>query len=365
MKIKAALAREKGKVTIEELELGKPRAGEVLVKMVASGICHTDFTTLNLEVPTALPLVLGHEGVGVVEEVGPGVATLQPGDHVIMSYPSCGKCESCLQGHPYACDDSTALFFSGFYADGDRRITDGRGEKVGALFGQGSFADHCIIAERNAVKVDPEVELKSLCSLACGAQTGAGAVLNRMKPTPGDSLVVFGCGAVGISAVMAGKLAGCSTIIAVDIVPSRLELALECGATHAINGRDFEDISAEVRRLTGGRGANFALEASGVPALVTQMLQSVKKEGLAVLVSFVSGPVQIDTTMLFVGPCISFAGTVEGASNPPIFIPRLVQYFKEGKFPVDKLASYYAFEDIHKAMEDARSGKAIKPILLF
>ena len=365
MKIKAALAREKGKVTIEELELGAPRPGEVLVKMVASGICHTDFTTLNLEVPTELPLVLGHEGVGVVEEVGPGVSTLQPGDHVIMSYPSCGKCESCLQGHPYACDDSTALFFSGFYADGDRRITDGRGEKVGALFGQGSFADHCIIAERNAVKVDPEVELKSLCSLACGAQTGAGAVLNRMKPMPGDSLVVFGCGAVGISAVMAGKLAGCSTIIAVDIVPSRLELARECGATHVINGREFEDISQEVKRLTGGKGANFALEASGVPALVTQMLQSVKKEGLAVLVSFVSGPVEIDTTMLFVGPCISFAGTVEGASNPPIFIPKLVQYFKEWKFPVDKLATYYPFEDIHQAMEDARSGKAIKPILLF
>ena len=365
MKIKAALAREKGKVTIEELELGAPRPGEVLVKMVASGICHTDFTTLNLEVPTELPLVLGHEGVGVVEEVGPGVSTLQPGDHVIMSYPSCGKCESCLQGHPYACDDSTALFFSGFYADGDRRITDGRGEKVGALFGQGSFADHCIIAERNAVKVDPEVELKSLCSLACGAQTGAGAVLNRMKPMPGDSLVVFGCGAVGISAVMAGKLAGCSTIIAVDIVPSRLELARDCGAPHVINGREFEDISQEVKRLTGGKGANFALEASGVPALVTQMLQSVKKEGLAVLVSFVSGPVEIDTTMLFVGPCISFAGTVEGASNPPIFIPKLVQYFKEGKFPVDKLATYYPFEDIHQAMEDARSGKAIKPILLF
>ena len=365
MKIKAALAREKGKVTIEELELGEPRRGEVLVRLVASGICHTDFTTMNLEVPTSLPIVLGHEGVGIVEQVGEGVRSLAPGDHVILSFPSCGCCESCQQGRPYACDDSTALFFSGFYADGDRRITDAKGEKVGALFGQGSFADHCIIAERNAVKVDPEVELKSLCSLACGAQTGAGAVLNRMKPMPGDSFVVFGCGAVGISAIMAAKLAGCSTIIGVDIVPSRLELALECGATDVINGRDFEDIPAEVRRLTGGKGASFALEASGVPALVKQMLQSVKKEGLAVLVSFVSGPVEIDTTMLFVGPCLTFAGTVEGASNPPIFIPRLVQYFKEGRFPVDKLATYYAFEDIHRAMEDARSGKAIKPILLF
>ena len=142
-------------------------------------------------------------------------------------------------------------------------------------------------------------------------------------------------------------------------------LALECGATDVINGREVRDISEEVKRLTGGKGASFALEASGVPALVRQMLQSVKKEGQAVLVSFVSGPVEIDTTMLFVGPCISFAGTVEGASNPPVFIPKLVQYFKEGRFPVDKLATYYPFEDIHRAMEDARSGKAIKPILLF
>lgn len=365
MKIKAAVVREKGKIALEELELGKPRMGEVLVRTLASGICHTDFSTLNLEVPTTLPIVLGHEGVGIVEEVGPGVQDLAVGDHVIMSFPSCGGCESCLQGRPYACDNSTELFFFGTYGDRDRRLTDASGQKVGALFGQGSFADHCIIAARNAVKVDPAVDMKALCSLACGVQTGAGAVLNKMKPQPGDSFVVFGCGAVGISAIMAAKLAGCSTIIGVDVVPERMELALECGATHVINGRECPAIAREVQSLTGGKGAHFALEASGVPAMVEQMLQSVRKEGQAVLVSFVSGPVTLDVSMLFVGPCISFSGVVEGNSNPQSFIPRLVEFCKDGRLPVEKLCTFYPFGELDKAMADARSGKAIKPVLLF
>ena len=365
MKIRAAVVREAGKLEIETLELGKPRTGEVLVKLIASGICHTDSSALNMLVPGKYPMVLGHEGVGIVEEVGPGVRDLAPGDHVIMSFPSCGCCEECLEGRPYACDQSTELFFHGIYADGDRRITDASGEKVGALFGQGSLADHCIIAERNAVKADPEVELKALCSLACGVQTGAGAVLNRMDPMPGDSIVVFGCGAVGISAIMAAKLSGCGTIIGVDAVPSRLELSLECGATHVINGRECPDIAGEIKRLTGGKGVHFALEASGAPALVPQMLAGMRKEGLAVLVSFLSGPVELDATMLFVGPCISFAGTVEGAANPQLFIPRLVQFYKEGRLPVDKLASYYSFEEVHRAFEESKNGSAIKPIILF
>ena len=365
LKIKAAVVREAGKLEVEELELGKPRWGEVLVKLLASGICHTDASALNMQVPGKYPMVLGHEGVGIVEEIGPGVESLLPGDRVILSFPSCGRCEECLEGRPYACDKSTELFFHGVYADGDRRITDAKGEKVGALFGQGSLADHCIVAERNAVKADPEVELKALCSLACGAQTGAGAVLNKMKPSPGDAIAVFGCGAVGISAIMAAKLSGCGTIIGVDVVPSRLELSLECGATHVIHGRDCPDIAGEIRRLTGGKGVRFALEASGVPALVPQMLAGMRKEGLAVLVSFLSGPVELDATMLFVGPCVSFAGTVEGASNPQLFIPKLVQFFKEGRLPVDRLATYYPFAEVRRAFEESRTGKAIKPIVVF
>ena len=365
MRITAAVAVEKGKLEIQELELGVPQMGEVLVRLVACGVCHTDTSTLNLEVPSPLPMVLGHEGVGIVEQVGPGVQSLKEGDHVILSFPSCGCCENCRDGKPYACETSSELFFNGIYQSGGRRIRNDAGQDVGSLFGQGGFADHCIVAERSAVKVDPEVDMRPLCSLACGAQTGAGAVLNLMKPRPGDSIVVFGCGAVGISAIMAAKIAGCGVIIGVDAVPSRLELAKECGATHVINGRECSDISAEVVRLTGGRGARFALESSGAAVLVKPMILSLGKEGRAVVVSFVGGEVDMNLTMLFVGSCRSLEGTVEGASNPQTFIPRLVQFYKEGLFPVDKLVTYYPFRDIQKAFAESHSGKAIKPILLF
>ena len=366
MKIKAGVCRETGKLELEELNLGEPQLGEVTVKMVASGICHTDTSVMMQFLATPLPMVLGHEGVGIVEKVGPGVKTLKPGDHVIMSFPSCGHCESCLDGRPYACEDSGPLFFGGHYAsDGGMRITDDNGVKVGSLFGQGSFATYCIIDERNAVKVDPEVDLRPLCSLGCGIQTGAGAVLNKMKPKPGDTVVVFGCGAVGFAGIMAAKLAGCSTIIGVDAVPSRLELALECGATHVINGKECDDIAAEVRRLTDGKGAHFALEASGSPKLCKIMLESVRREGTAVVVSMVAGSVDIDVTPLFIGPCLTFTGTVEGAANPQLFIPKLVQYFKEGKLPVDKLCKYYEFDQIHEAFEASHNGSVIKPVLVF
>ncbi len=364
MRIKAAVAVEKGKLEIQELELGAPKMGEVLVKVVACGICHTDTSTLNLVVPSPLPMVLGHEGVGVVEQVGPGVQSLKEGDHVILSFPSCGSCEQCQSGKPYACETSSELFFNGIYQAGGTRIKNDAGQDVGSLFGQGGFADHCIVSERCAVKVDPEIELPPLCSLACGAQTGAGAVLNLMKPRPGDSIAVFGCGAVGMSAVMAAKLAGCGTIIGVDAVPSRLELAKECGATHVINGKACPDIAAEILSITGGKGTNFALESSGATALVQPMLTGLGKEGRAVVVSF-AGDVELNISFLFVGSCRSLEGTVEGASNPQVFIPQLVRFYKEGLFPVDKLAAYYSFDQIDQAFADSASGKTIKPILVF
>lgn len=365
MKIKAATVREPGKLAVEELNLGEPGIGEVLVKLVASGVCHTDASVMNLQAPTEFPIVLGHEGVGIVEKIGEGVTTLKPGDHVIMSFPSCGHCANCSDGHPYACDQSVPLFFFGVYGDGSKRITDNDGKAIGSLFGQGAFADHCIVAERTAVKVDPELDLKPLCSLGCGVQTGAGAVLLRMQPKPGDTIAIFGCGAVGISAIMAAKLAGCGTIIAIDVVPSRLDLAVECGATHVINGRECEDVTAEIRRITNGRGVKFALEAAGVAALITTMLESMENNGLAIMVSMAGGSVNMDVTRLFVGPCVTFAGLVEGGANPRTFIPKLVEYYKKGQLPVDKLCTYYSFDDIDKAFEDSHNGTAIKPVVVF
>lgn len=367
MKIKAAVCREKGALAIEEVELAAPKMGEILVKMVASGVCHTDSSARDLFIPATLPMVLGHEGVGIVESVGEGVSEFAPGDKVIISFPYCGECEACRIGHPYACEDSFHLFFHGRYKDGTTRVTGADGTEIGSLFGQGSFGTYAVCDASSAVKVDVEIEdLKALCSLGCGVQTGAGAVLNRMAPRPGTTFVVFGCGAVGIAAIMAAKIAGCSTIIGVDIVPSRLDLALECGATDVINGRECADVPAEIKRLCGGKGAHFALEASGVPALGLQMLDSMRREGLAVIVSVMGDktmPVLIENQIM--SPSVTLAGIVEGGSNPKVFIPELVKYYKEGRLPVGKMAKYYKFEDIEEAFEASHNGSVIKPVLVF
>ncbi len=364
MKMRAYVAREANKYAMENVELAEPKFGELRVKLVASGVCHTDAAALAQFIPLTLPAVLGHEGVGVVEAVGPGMSDFEVGDHVIMSYPSCGCCVPCQQGKPYACRKGHHMMFDGSYSDGGRRITGENGEKISSLFGQASFAEYSIIEARNAVKVDKSVDLKPLVSLGCGVQTGAGAVLKRLNPKPGSSLVVFGVGAVGIAAIMAAKIAGCSKIIGVDVVPSRLQLALECGATDVINGKEVDAV-AKIKELTGGNGANYSVECSGVPALCVQALDCLDQEGTECIVS-VTG----DRDMVFkpemqlMTPCRTITGVVEGGSNPKVFIPELVKFYQEGRLPVDKLCKYYKFEELDAAMEDSHSGAVIKPVLV-
>ncbi|MCF0120229.1 MAG: alcohol dehydrogenase catalytic domain-containing protein, partial [Oscillospiraceae bacterium] len=219
MKVTAAITHEKGAIAIETVDLAEPKASEVMVKIIASGVCHTDTAGRNQVIPVTLPAIFGHEGVGIVEKVGAGVDSLKPGDRVIMTFPSCGRCENCLSGHPYSCEIMNQLMFDGSYKDGTKRFSQ-NGVDVSSFFGQGAFASHVVVDARNAVKVNvkDDEELCHLCSLGCGVQTGAGAVLNRCKPEPGTSLVVFGCGGVGMAAIMAAKIAGCSTIVAVDVV---------------------------------------------------------------------------------------------------------------------------------------------------
>lgn len=365
MKVKAAVTREKGKLAIETVELAEPKAGEVLVRMVASGICHTDTAVIEQYLPVTFPIVAGHEGVGVVEKVGPGVVSLAPGDRVILTFPSCGVCDQCQDGHPYSCDDNFNMLFGGNYRDGTKRMSDDNGTEIGVMFMQSSFSTYTIANVDNAIKVDvDEDELKALCSLGCGVQTGAGAVLNRMKPSPGSSIAVFGCGAVGLAAIMAAKLSGCSTIIAIHGSKGREE-ALEFGATHTIHGRK-EDIVARVKEITGGKGVNYALESSGQPALAVTMLDCMAKEGLAVTVSVTADaevPIKLEPQIM--NPSVTFAGCVEGHSNPKVFIPQLVRLYKEGKLPIDKMNKYYKFEEIEKAMEESHTGGVLKPILVF
>lgn len=365
MKTLASVTHKPGQLSLEEVELSTPKASEVLVKTVACGVCHTDAAALHAFIPVTLPIVLGHEGVGIVEETGSEVTSLKKGDRVIMSFPSCGKCDYCHDGHPYACDNLNTLFFDGTYSDGTRRLSQ-NGADISSFFGQGSFAGHVIVDARNAVKVDVDTDddLANLCSLGCGVQTGAGAVLNRIKPEKGSSLAVFGCGGVGMSAVMAAAIAGCGAIIGVDIVPSRLELAKKSGATHVINSNETDPV-AEIKRITGG-GAHYSVESSGIAGVTLQALGCLRRKGTTVLLS-VTGPETISLPLeaCILNPSVTLTGLSEGGSNPQTFIPELVKYYREGRLPVDKLVKFYDFKDIEKAFHDSHTGVTIKPVLRF
>ena len=359
MDIKAAVTRSKGDAfQVESAKLAEPEFDEIRVQIVASGVCHTDVVARD-EGIAPYPIVLGHEGSGIVEAVGSGVNDLQVGDHVVLSFAHCGRCGHCLTGHPTVCDVFNDLNFGGAMDDGSHRISQDDTD-LGTFFGQSSFASYAIAKARNAVKVDSDVDLALLGPLGCGIQTGAGTVLNRLQPEFGSSIVVYGAGAVGLSAVMAAKITGCQHIIAVDVHDNRLELAKELGATHTLNGKEV-DVVEEIKRITG-TGSHYAVETTGVPPLVKQGLNALRPLGTLAIVG-VTPEVNIDVHNEIMAEGKSMIGVIEGDSVPRVFIPQLVAYYKAGQFPFDKLVKFYSFEQINEAFADSASGATIKPIL--
>ena len=365
MKVKAALTMGlREEFMIGEIDLAEPKETEVLVKMAGCGVCHTDACARDGEAPgPELPAVLGHEGSGVVEKVGSLVKGIKPGDYVVIAFSSCGTCEMCQAGHPTCCERFDEIAFGGTLPEGTSRLSKD-GKKLSAFFGQSSFAEYVVADQRNIVVVDKDIDLALLGPLGCGIGTGAGTVLNALRPGPGSSIAVYGCGGVGLSALMAAKASGCTTIIGVDTVPSRLELAKELGATHVINGKECEDIAAEIIRITGG-GADFSVESTGVPALVNTALYCLKRRGTCAEVATTSSAIPIEMQTALMGVQKKLIGVVEGDSLPQEFIPRLIRLYKAGLFPFDKLIGYYRFEDINEAFEDSRTGKTVKPVLKF
>ncbi|MGF7535320.1 NAD(P)-dependent alcohol dehydrogenase [Bacillus mexicanus] len=359
MKIKAALTRGLGKdFEIGEVEISEPKANDVLIKIVASGVCHTDAVARDLGL-TPFPVVLGHEGSGIVEKVGTGVKGLEPGDHVVLSYAYCGTCESCLTGHPGTCHRFNELNFEGKMEDHTHRLHH-HDHGVSTFFGQSSFGTYAIAHERNVVKVNKDVDLALLGPLGCGIQTGSGTVLNRLKPKFGESIVIFGAGAVGLSAVMAAKIVGCKHIIAVDIHDNRLELAKEIGATLVLNGKKV-DVVDEIKKATDG-GTHYAVDTTGVSPLIRQGLQALRPLGTIAIVG-VTGEMTMDVHNDLMAEGKTMMGVIEGDSIPQLFIPELVEYYKNGQFPFDKLVKFYEFDQINEAFEDSKTGVTIKPIL--
>jgi aryl-alcohol dehydrogenase len=362
--ITMAIAREaRAPLVLETGEIEGPRPDEVLVRVVATGVCHTDMVVRDQDFAAPLPMVLGHEGAGIVEAVGEAVTEVVPGDHVIMTYMWCGHCHTCESGHPAHCENMGALNFAGGRLDGSTATRDASGHAVhDHFFGQSSFSTFALANEKNIVKVDKDAPLELLGPLGCGIQTGAGAVLQALDVKAGTSFVAFGAGAVGLAAVMAARVAGATTIIAVDITPSRLELALEIGATHVINSRETDPV-ARIREITGG-GADYTLECSGRAEVLRQAIDSLGFLGACGIVGATregtEASFNVNEVMI---PGRRIIGIVQGDVISKIFIPKLVSLHNQGRFPFDRLVRFYPFDQINEAIADSESGVTIKPIL--
>jgi aryl-alcohol dehydrogenase len=363
MQITAAVAREKfGAFSMEQLELADPRPDELLVKIVASGMCQTDQHGRDGYYNTPLPAVFGHEGAGIVAAVGNGVTGFAPGDHVVISFPWCGACANCRRRMEFHCQRSSDLKMRGTRPDGSTLMRRDGAPVYSAFFQQSSFATYAIANERFAVKVRKDAPLELLGPFACSGQTGAGAVLNAMRPQPGDALAVFGVGAVGLSGLMAAKIAGCDPIIAVDIHAARLALARALGATHAIDHASRADVVAEIRKITGD-GVRFSLETSAQPAVFREAVEALMPAGTCVLLGSARRGTEVAFDMPFLQNGRVVRGVIQGESHPPEFIPQLVDFLMQGRMPVDRMITFYPLADINRAAQDSSNGTTIKPVL--
>ncbi len=363
MEIKAAVIFEtSGNFNIEQLEISDPNDDEVLVRIVGAGICHTDLAARDQHLPIPLPSVLGHEGAGVVEKVGDRVSKVKPGDHVVLSWDCCGTCTSCKAGNNSYCLNFFLHNFHGARPDGTTTLRKGDQVIHGSFFCQSSFADFALANERNVVKVREDVPLDILGPLGCGVQTGAGAVMNTLRPRPGASIAIFGVGPVGMSAVLGAVVCGCTTIIAVDINSDRLEMAKELGATHTVNAGEVDPVEA-IQDITGGGGAQFTLECVGNPKVLRQAVDVLPRLGVCGLLGVVPPGTEVALDMDAIMNGRTVRGIIEGDAIPDLFIPRLIELYNKGRFPFDRLITFYPFEEINRAVEDMETGRVITPVL--
>jgi aryl-alcohol dehydrogenase len=369
--IRAAVARSSDEPFVtESLRLSRPAANELLVRLVSTSVCHTDVMTKN-EGLCAFPIVLGHEGAGVVEALGDDVTGYDVGDHVVLSYDYCGRCPQCTSGKPSYCDDHGSLNFAGTRPDGRRthRHKDSETADVyGSFFQQSSFATHALSHASNTVKVDKALPLALLAPLGCGVQTGAGTIFNTLEVRPGTSLAVFGCGCVGLSAIMAARVAGAADIIAVDINPGRLQLASELGATATLIPSDFADAGSMVDSIcaiapTGA--CHYAIDTTGQPAVLRQAFDCCGPLGVTAMIAPNVPGTEVSIEMLGLLPGKSLRGVVQGDSVSKSFIPTLIDLWQQGRFPFDRMITRFeGIDSIESAVQAMRRGDAVKPVVI-
>jgi aryl-alcohol dehydrogenase len=365
MRITAAVLRERGgRFTPEDvqLDLGGLQATEVCVALSATGLCHTDLAARDGHLPVALPAILGHEGAGVIVAIGAAVRSVAIGDHVVLCPAACEVCGSCRSGHPSYCREMVRLNMPGPRPDGSYPHRDATGAPInGGFFGQSSLATHCLAHESNVVKVDRDLPLDLLGPLGCGLQTGAGTVLNALRPGPGDAIAVFGSGPVGLAAVMAARASGCTIVIAVDINPQRLETARDLGATHVLDSREG-DVTARIVEDICPAGLDGSIETTGRNDVIHHAVGVLGPRGRCALVAVPSSPqLELPWSVMTAGRSVTFVQ--EGDSVPHLFIPRLIGLYRAGVFPFDRLIQYYDLANVGQAVEDFEHGRVIKAVV--
>ena len=365
MKIKAAVLYELGgRLEVEDIELADPKENEVLEKVAAAGVCHSDVSVIDGVIPFPLPAVLGHEGSGVVERVGPGVDDVQKGDHVIFSFiPACGECFYCLRGMANLCEP--ALRLGGNLYDGTSRLTNGKGATINHFSSASCFAEYTVVPQQGAIKIDPDVPLDVVALIGCCVTTGAGAVFNTAKVPPGSSVAVFGCGGVGLSIVQGAAISGAQPVIALDLWQERLDLAMELGATHAINA-STEDGTRMIRELTGGKGVDFAFEAIGNSDTFSQAYRSIHWGGTCVCVGVPPADAKLTFDSRLIMQERTIKGSLYGSSNPKVDFVNLVALYSAGKLKLDQMITgRFPLERINGAFEDLRNGIGARSVIVF
>ncbi|RJQ75399.1 NAD(P)-dependent alcohol dehydrogenase [Pseudonocardiaceae bacterium YIM PH 21723] len=361
MEITAAVARGGAEFSVETLQLEEPRPDEVLVRYLAAGLCHTDLEAAKGTVPTPRPVVLGHEGAGIVEAVGSAVTGFQPGQRVLLSLDSCGSCRNCQRGLPPYCVNHIPLNFHSRRADGSVALRDAAGQPVHShFFGQSSHATHGLAHPRSLVVVGDDVPLEVLAPMGCGVITGAGAVLNSLRVQAGSSVAIFGAGAVGLSALMAAVVSGATRIVVVDRNADRLALASELGATDIVDASTVDSGEA-VLDLTGG--VDYAVESTGVLAVMNTAIAALAPLGAASILGVTAPEAALQANVFELLKGRSVVGSVMGHQAPAVLIPRLVDLFRQGRFPLDKLVKTYPLTEINSAVDEVKSGKTVKAVL--
>jgi aryl-alcohol dehydrogenase len=364
MRITAAVAREPGaKFTIETAELDEPRADEILVRIAAVGVCHTDLVARDGAMPFSMPAVLGHEGAGVVDKVGSAVTKVAAGDRVAITFRSCGSCERCKSGDPAYCFTMPALNYIGMRPDGTKAIRQGDVAVSSNFFGQSSFATYALAYERNVLKLPDDIPFELAAPLGCGVQTGAGGVMLALGCPRGSSILITGGGAVGLAAVMGAAIQGCGTIIVVEPHAARRALAIELGATHVIDPAGGPDQAAAVRAILP-TGVDYAFDTTGRPDTLSAIMAALAPKGVLGIVGIPppGTPMPGDLGMVLTfGQTVR--GIIEGDSDPDAFLPVLIDHWRAGRLPLEKLIQAFPFDQINQAIGAQHNGDCVKVVL--